>query len=75
MQKQKSIPAITADQMKEVDNHAVKIGLEVMQMMEHAAFAMSRLVAELFPNASKILIIAGKGNNSYGQNRRNSGVN
>lgn len=58
--------ALTAEQMREVDRVAVEeINLQVIQMMEIAAFQMARLMRQVFDglNNKRILVVAGKGNN------------
>jgi NAD(P)H-hydrate epimerase len=57
------IPSISADQMKQVDDMAVKAGLTVIQMMELASYHMARFIQNRFPNARKVLILAGPGHN------------
>jgi NAD(P)H-hydrate epimerase len=59
----KNIPIITVDQMRDIDLLAVQHGLLIMQMMEHAGMWSARLVASQYPNAKKITILCGPGNN------------
>jgi len=63
MLKEKQIPVLTAQQMKEVDALALKSGLSVLQMMEHAALQMARFIQQRFPKVNTILILAGTGHN------------
>lgn len=58
--------ALTADQMREVDRVAVEdFGLEILQMMEIAAFQMATLIRGTIGtlDGKQALIVAGKGNN------------
>lgn len=59
----KDIPVISADQMRQVDELAIQHGLIVMQMMEHAGLHTARLVTQQYPNAKKITLLCGSGNN------------
>lgn len=61
MQKHIQIPLLSAAQMRTVDELAVKEGLLVIQMMEHAALHIARIALKFKPKT--ILILAGKGNN------------
>jgi NAD(P)H-hydrate epimerase len=62
------VPAITAEQMREVDRIAVeKFGLGVLQMMENAGRNLAESVMDLLDGASKkVTILAGSGGNGGG---------
>lgn len=62
------IPALTADQMKEVDRIAVdEFGINILQMMENAGRNLAQTVLSMFPdNSSRVTILAGSGGNGGG---------
>jgi len=65
------IPAITADQMREVDRLMVEVyGIELLQMMENAGRNLAALTRRLFlggESANKhVLVLAGSGGNGGG---------
>lgn len=64
------IPAVTADQMREVDRIAVEeTGPNLFQMMENAGRNLACLAIQLLGvdwNKKKIIVIAGKGGNGGG---------
>lgn len=64
------IPAVTADQMREVDRLMVeKYGIQLVQMMENAGVNLARLVRQMLKNSvsgKRIIVAAGKGNNGGG---------
>lgn len=59
------INGISSQQMRRVDEVAVEMGLEVLQMMEMAAFQMARLIRQEIGSlkGKRALIVCGKGNN------------
>ena len=62
------VPALTADQMADVDQIAVKeIHRSLLQMMENAGRSLARTAAGMLPhNESRILVMAGSGGNGGG---------
>jgi len=65
------VPAITADQMREVDRAMVEdYGIELIQMMEHAGRHLAHLARSRFlngkPRDSRIVVLAGRGGNGGG---------
>jgi NAD(P)H-hydrate epimerase len=64
------LPAVTADEMREVDRLMVEeYGVQIEQMMENAGRSLANLVREILGDMvrdKKILIAAGKGNNGGG---------
>lgn len=67
------VPAVTADQMREVDRIAVdRVGLALLQMMENAGRALARTVRERVDTEAtadddpSILVLAGGGGNGGG---------
>jgi len=73
-----SVPAVTADEMREVDRVAVDaFGIGVLQMMEHAGRALAAIVLERADSA--VTVLAGNGGNGGGglcaaRHLRNRGV-
>jgi NAD(P)H-hydrate epimerase len=63
-----AVPAVTEEQMREVDRIAEQdFGLSVLQMMENAGRNLSRHVMEMIPDSgAKIVILAGSGGNGGG---------
>ena len=63
-----NIPALTADQMKEVDRIAVdEFGLNILQMMENAGRNLTETVIHMLPDkSSQVTILAGSGGNGGG---------
>lgn len=61
-----SVPAVTAEQMREVDRVAVEeIGLLLLQMMENAGVRVAELVLDRFrPHA--VAVVCGRGGNGGG---------
>jgi hydroxyethylthiazole kinase-like uncharacterized protein yjeF len=58
------IPVLTATQMREADRRTIEeIGLPGAVLMENAGAAVARTARERFPEARRILILCGKGNN------------
>jgi NAD(P)H-hydrate epimerase len=56
--------ALTASQMRQLDQTAEAFNLQILQMMELAAFQMARLIRQTQKiDNQTILILAGKGNN------------
>lgn len=63
------LPAVTAEQMKEIDRIAVeKTGPNLFQMMENAGRNLVELILRILDNNSdqEILVLAGKGGNGGG---------
>lgn len=59
------VPAVTAAEMRSVDNAAVKtFGIEVLQMMEHAGLTLAGTVREL--TDGPVTVLAGNGGNGGG---------
>lgn len=60
------VPAVTADEMREVDRTAVEeVGLSLMQMMEHAGRNLARRVLER-RTRGRVVVLAGAGGNGGG---------
>ncbi len=61
------IPAVTVDQMREIDRLMVeKIGISILMMMENASINIAGLARKIFSGSvknKKIVILCGKGNN------------
>jgi NAD(P)H-hydrate epimerase len=75
------IPAVTADQMHEVDRIAVEeFGLQILQMMENAGRNLCEYVLELLgPSRGQVVVCAGGGGNGGGglacaRHLRNRGI-
>lgn len=64
------IPAVTADQMREVDRLAVGVyGIHLLQMMEHAGQALAELARRMLDGTvrgRRVLVAVGEGNNGGG---------
>jgi len=61
----RSVSAVTADEMRDVDRVAVEdVGLQLLQMMENAGRILARHVREV--RASDVVIVAGDGGNGGG---------
>jgi len=55
---------VTASQMQELDSKTInEIGIPSLVLMENAARGVANAVIRFFPQAKKILVVAGKGNN------------
>jgi len=65
-----AVPAVTADQMREVDRLAVEVyGIQLVQMMEQAGRALAELARRLLGGTAEgrcVIVAAGKGNNGGG---------
>ena len=65
-----SLPAVTQDEMVEVDRLMVDVyGIRLLQMMENAGLNLARLVRSRLGGSAKdkeILVLAGSGNNAGG---------
>lgn len=60
------IPAITTDQMREVDLVMIEdLGIELIQMMENAGANLARLADTLY-SPSRVTVLAGRGGNGGG---------
>ncbi|MBN2557014.1 MAG: hypothetical protein JXA97_13860 [Anaerolineales bacterium] len=61
-------PAVTADQMADVDRVAVNVlHLSLLQKMENAGCSLARTAAGMLPhNEGRILLLAGPGGNGGG---------
>ncbi|WP_411967658.1 NAD(P)H-hydrate epimerase [Haloferax sp. YSSS75] len=60
------VPAVTADQMREVDRVAVEdVGLALLQMMEHAGRTLGEVARES-ADGGRIVVLAGDGGNGGG---------
>lgn len=66
----KGIPAVSVDQMREIDRlMEKKYGIELIQMMENAGRNLAHLVRKLLGGvvmAKRIVVVTGKGNNGAG---------
>lgn len=64
------VPAVTAEQMREVDRLAVEVyGIQLIQMMEHAGRALAVVARTMLggdPRGRRVLVAAGRGNNGGG---------
>lgn len=64
------MPAVTTDQMREVDRAMVEdYGIELVQMMENAGRNLALLASSLLgdePRGRTVLVLAGRGNNGGG---------
>jgi NAD(P)H-hydrate epimerase len=62
------VPAVTADQMREVDRITVDVfGLDILQMMEHAGHCLALNAIELLGRTTgEVTILAGAGGNGGG---------
>ncbi|KAB1197586.1 MULTISPECIES: NAD(P)H-hydrate epimerase [Haloferax] len=61
-----AVPAVTAEQMREVDRVAVdEIGLALLQMMEHAGRNLAEVAREV-ADGGRIVVLAGDGGNGGG---------
>ena len=56
--------AVTAAEMKKIEQEADAAGLSYYQMMENAGTAAYNILKEKYPAADRIVIFAGKGNNA-----------
>ena len=60
-----SVPAVTADEMRDVDRVAVKnVGVQLLQMMENAGRALAWHVRDV--RESDVVVVAGNGGNGGG---------
>jgi NAD(P)H-hydrate epimerase len=58
------IPVLTADQMRRADRLTIEeIGLPGPVLMENAGTAVAEVIRERFPEARRIVVLCGKGNN------------
>jgi NAD(P)H-hydrate epimerase len=58
------IPVLTADEMRRADRHAIsEVGLPGPVLMENAGAAVARVVDERFPQARRVVVLCGRGNN------------
>ena len=64
----RNIPAVTADEMRKIDQLAVdELGLGLLQMMENAGRALSECVMDLLDgNKGRVVVLAGGGGNGGG---------
>ena len=63
------VPAVTAEEMREVDRLAIEdAGLSLLQMMENAGRALALVVRDYLPDAAtaELFVLAGRGNNGGG---------
>jgi NAD(P)H-hydrate epimerase len=61
-----SVPALTADQMREVDRKMIEdLGIELIQMMENAGRSLAELVIQK-SGPSSVTVLAGSGGNGGG---------
>ncbi len=61
-----ALPALTAEQMREVDRVAVEeLGIELVQMMENAGRSLADLAIRIFGPES-VTVLAGSGGNGGG---------
>ncbi len=65
-----SLPAVTRDQMREVDRLMIEeYRIQLMQMMENAGLQLARLTREYLDgliDGQRVLVLAGRGNNGGG---------
>ncbi len=65
-----SVPAVTREQMREVDRLMIEeYGIQLTQMMENAGLQLARLVRYLLDSSvsdGRVLVLAGRGNNGGG---------
>ena len=55
---------VTASQMRSIDEQTIEaIGIPGIVLMENASRAVVRFICSNFPDASRIAILVGKGNN------------
>src|SRR5580658_6807721 len=55
---------VTAAEMREIDRATVeRFGVPSLTLMENAGTAVANFILHSFPNANRIVIICGKGNN------------
>ena len=59
----KNRAVVTSAEMKAIERAANENGLLYIQMMENAGRAAWKVLAEKFPKAGRLLVVAGKGNN------------
>jgi hydroxyethylthiazole kinase-like uncharacterized protein yjeF len=58
------IPVLTAEEMRRADRRTIdEIGLPGPVLMENAGAAVARLVKERFPQARRVVVLCGRGNN------------
>ena len=63
----RDVPAVTADEMREVDRVAVEdVGLDLLQMMENAGRALAWHVRDVRDGEETVLVVAGNGGNGGG---------
>lgn len=64
----RSVPAVTAEEMREVDRVAEAVGVGVLQMMEHAGRNLARAASEAAReyDAGRVTVLAGNGGNGGG---------
>ena len=55
--------SVTAAQMKQIEKNAFEQGMPYLQMMENAGCAAYQVIRQLWPEAKKLSIVVGKGNN------------
>jgi len=58
-----NIPAITKEQMAEVDRLAIERGLQIRQMMEHAGLHLARVAFDNREGDAPAVVLCGRGNN------------
>jgi NAD(P)H-hydrate epimerase len=57
-------PLFTSEEMAELDRHTIEdLGVPAEHLMNNAALAVFNVICERFPRDSKVLVIAGPGNN------------
>ena len=55
--------SVTAAQMKQIEKNAFEQGMPYLQMMENAGCAAYQVLRQRRPEAKKLSIVVGKGNN------------
>lgn len=61
------VPAVTADQMREVDRIMIEdLGIDLVRMTENAGRALAEVVIRRYPSAREVTVLAGPGGNGAG---------
>lgn len=54
----------TSDQVRRIDQQAIACGISAYSLMQRAAAAVLRAIAQRWPHSSRLLVICGAGNNA-----------